>query len=416
MKRVVLCMSLLLWAGLVSAQRRWFLYLQSEQEQPFFVKMNDKVYSASSSGYLILSQLSDSSYTFGVGFPQARWPEQRFTVNIRQGDKGYLLKYLPEKGWGLFDLQTAELVMPSQNTTGGVKMEKVPVSSFTEVLSKASSDTTLKYRPVAEKPAPVKEPGKQEEPVAVKEPEVKEVPKPETPAAKDDEEKVKDAAVVKEMTEKPAEPKPAEASPKEEMKVVTEEKEVKKTEPEKTGIIQPEAEEPAEIKTDIQETGAVRFAGKEETKDGTVATYEELDESGEWVTVRILIPPAKQIFKAESAEPEKKEEQPVQVKTGVPKSNCKEVAGENDFLKLRRRMAAATSDDGMIAEARKYYKNKCFTTQQLRNLSSLFLSPAGKYNFFDASYGSVSDPAEFPSLESEIKDPYYVKRFQAMLR
>jgi len=126
MKRVVLCLGLVLWVSLVSAQRRWFLYLQSEQEQPFFVKMNDQVYSASASGYLILSQLTDSSYTFGVGFPQARWPEQRFTIDIRQGDKGYLLKNLPEKGWGLFDLQTAQLIMPASNASNGVKMEKIP--------------------------------------------------------------------------------------------------------------------------------------------------------------------------------------------------------------------------------------------------------------------------------------------------
>jgi hypothetical protein len=405
MKRVVLCLGLVLWVSLVSAQRRWFLYLQSEQEQPFFVKMNDQVYSASASGYLILSQLTDSSYTFGVGFPQARWPEQRFTIDIRQGDKGYLLKNLPEKGWGLFDLQTAQLVMPASNASNGVKMEKIPsVSPFTEKLAKASSDSTLKYRPVVEKvtpvkqetkPAVVKEPVKEPEPVVVKEPAIKETPKQEVAVVTDDEERAK--------AETAAKPPVAETKIEEPVKetVKTPEGEIKKE-----TVVAP-AENAA--------TGAVRYVGKEEMKDGTVATYEEQDETGKWVTVRILIPPAKQLFKTEPVVEEKKEDiAPPKVET--KKNACKEVAGESDFLKLRRKMAAATSDDGMIAEARKYYKNKCFTTQQLRDLSSLFLSPAGKYNFFDASYGSVSDPAAFASLEAEIRDPYYIKRFQAMLR
>lgn len=409
MKRVVLCLGLMLWVSLVSAQRRWFLYLQSEHEQPFFIKMNDQVYSAAASGYLILSQLTDSSYTFGVGFPQARWPEQRFTIDIRQGDKGYLLKNLPEKGWGLFDLQTAQLIMSASNASGGVKMEKIPsVSPFTEKLAKASSDSTLKYRVVVEKtaapkqerkPEAVSEPVKQPEPVAVKEPEIKEpeikeAPSREVTAAGDDEERAKAETAKKPVAEEP--------------KVDS----VKETVKTPDGEIKPApVATPAEAFT----AGAVRYAGKEETKDGTVATYEEQDETGKWVTVRILIPPARQLFRAEPVVEERREETPSQ-KAEVKKNECKNVAGESDFLKLRRKMAAANSDDGMIAEARKYYKNKCFTTQQLRDLSSLFLSPAGKYNFFDASYGSVSDPAAFASLESEIRDPYYVKRFQAMLR
>ncbi|MDF2388743.1 hypothetical protein JMG10_45435 [Nostoc ellipsosporum NOK] len=397
MKRVVLCMSVLLWVSLVSAQRRWFLYLQSEHEQPFFVKMNDQVYSASASGYLILPQLTDSSYTFGVGFPQARWAEQRFTIDIRQGDKGYLLRNLPEKGWGLFDLQTAQLIMAADNISNGVKMEKVPVSPFTEKLSRASSDTTLKYRPVVEKAPAKPEPKAPVVKEPVKEPEIKETPKQEVAAVtRDDEERVKTETVVKVPVE-----------------------EVKTEEPVKETVKVPEPEtkvEPVAVPAESSGSGMIRFSGKEETKDGTVVTYEEQDESGKWNPVRILIPPAKQLFKAEPVVVEEKKEETVQPKAAVKKNECKAVAGESDFLKLRRRMAAATSDDGMIAEARKYYKNKCFTTQQLRDLSSLFLSPAGKYNFFDASYGSVSDPSAFASLESEIRDPYYLKRFQAMLR
>jgi hypothetical protein len=96
------------------------------------------------------------------------------------------------------------------------------------------------------------------------------------------------------------------------------------------------------------------------------------------------------------------------------KTQCKSVATGNDFFKLRKNMASENSDDAMVAQAKKFFKTKCFTTEQLKNLSALFLTSAGKYEFFDAAYGHVSDQQNFSSLESEIKDDYYLKRFRAL--
>ena len=79
-------------------------------------------------------------------------------------------------------------------------------------------------------------------------------------------------------------------------------------------------------------------------------------------------------------------------------------------------MASETVDDDMIAEARKYFKSKCFTVLQLKNLSTLFLDDGGKYKFFDAAYTYVSDAENFINLQAELKDEYYTNRFKAMLR
>jgi hypothetical protein len=97
------------------------------------------------------------------------------------------------------------------------------------------------------------------------------------------------------------------------------------------------------------------------------------------------------------------------------KTQCKSVATSNDFFKLRKNMASENSDDAMVAQAKKFFKTKCFTTEQVKNLSALFLTSAGKYEFFDAAYSHVSDPQNFSSLESEIKDDYYLKRFRALV-
>ena len=134
-----------------SAQKVYFVYLQSEPEQPFFVKMDDKIYSSSASGYLILAKLRDTSYSFKVGFPQNKWPEQVFTVAVNRKDHGFLLKEFGDKGWGLFDLQTLAVQMSATGiakVADKVKTDNKDVSAFTEILSKASGDPSLKEKQV----------------------------------------------------------------------------------------------------------------------------------------------------------------------------------------------------------------------------------------------------------------------------
>ncbi len=106
----------------------------------------------------------------------------------------------------------------------------------------------------------------------------------------------------------------------------------------------------------------------------------------------------------------------VETKPVTHRNVCKETATDKDFLALRKKMAAETDDDDMVDEARKYFKNKCFTTQQMKNLSALFLDDLGKYKFFDLAYIFVSDIENFPSLQSELKNEYYISRFKAMLK
>ena len=98
------------------------------------------------------------------------------------------------------------------------------------------------------------------------------------------------------------------------------------------------------------------------------------------------------------------------------KKKCPSVATESDFYKVRKNMAAETNDEAMIAVAKKYFKTKCFSSLQVKNLGTLFLNDAARYKFFDAAYESVSDQENFPALVSELKDEYYINRFKAMLR
>src|SRR5436190_12814046 len=147
MKKFVLFCFLLLVIFTASSQKVYFIYLQSETDQPFFVKQNDKLFSSTSSGYLILSKLRDTVYNFSVGFPQNKWPEQNFSVAINTKNHGYLLKNFGEKGWGLFDLQTLAVQMAAIRQLG----VEQKTSAFTDILARSADDTTLKEKQVQPK-------------------------------------------------------------------------------------------------------------------------------------------------------------------------------------------------------------------------------------------------------------------------
>jgi hypothetical protein len=219
-----------------------------------------------------------------------------------------------------------------------------------------------------------------------------------------------------------------------------------KTKPEepKTVIEKPEATTGVAIKTEAPveyKTSVVTKTTQSVTEEGLGITFIDEANDGTKDTVSILIPHprtvkeiARETPKNErkfldilpdtvavktdqpvQAKPARPEEKPVAVKT-VFKNNCKDFANESDFLKLRKNMAGERDDDDMVDEARKYFKTKCYSTMMVKNLGVLFLDDLGKYKFFDMSYTFVSDPENFPSLQSELKSDYYINRFKAMLK
>lgn len=438
MNKFILCL-LFLFTGIVAtSQKVYFVYIQSEADQPFFVKMNEKVSSSTASGYIILSKLRDTSYNFSIGFPQNKWPEQNFSIAVNKNDHGYVLKNLGEKGWGLFDLQTLAIQMSLTETKKVetvAKPDNKDVSAFTDILSKAADDPSLKEKPVlpkAEEKKPetiIQEIAKKEEPKAeVKEPLVIKPAQIDSPVIKKEEPKaeIKEPIVTKpvEVIEQPIVKDEIKTVPAEEYKksVITKKSESSTTEgfglvflddhhngvkdtirlliPNPKSIIPVVKEESKEEKKFLD-----IIAETPKTKQKKEQMIESpVEKKGE---------PVMQVKEPIEVKPEKNE---VPVVKSTIKNKCIGIADESDFFKLRKKMAAAKSDDDMISEANKNFKIKCFTVQQVKNLAALFLNDAGKYKFFDAAYTFVSDIENFSSLQAELNDEYYINRFKAMLR
>ena len=487
-------------AGFVSlaqydVQSKYFVYLQTEPAQPFYIKINNQNISANSSGYLILPQLKDGDYKLVVGFPQNKYPEQTFNFKIDSKDKGYLIKNFGDEGWGLFDLQTMVVEKPlppgSADVAGIQKPATAPetipkenVSDFTKVLSKAANDPSLLEKPKPAPPPPVVEKPVEEKPV------------------------VKEVAVT---PEKPIEQKPVvtetgvEAKPIEKELVVVPEKRAEPgitTKPDEAAQVSSAPQEPVKtgeknLNSNVQARDITKVM-QNESEGGVTIVYEEKAENGRVEPITIFIPdtkkventtPAiqptltpveqapvveqpkqeikepvveapKQVFKApvveqpkqevkemvkETSTPQPKEavvepvaqesklkkifrvkekppvpQDPASEKEAIsgsvkPTGTCRTVADETDFLRLRRQMAQRDNDEQMISEAKRAFRNKCYTTAQVKYLSSMFLSNAGKYNFYEAAYPHVADAEKFSSLQSEIRDTYYIEKFKALM-
>lgn len=394
MKRFILCFLFLSIMFTVSSQKVYFVYLQAEIAQPFFVKMNDKLYNSTVEGYLILSNLRDTTYNIGVGFSQEKLPEP-FSLIIDKKDHGYLIKNFPGKGWGLYDLQNSAVQMSATPVSEATTTkEDQNTSAFANILSKAADDPSLKEKTVQLKP-------EEKKPDTIQQEEVKR-------------EEIKTAVIDQEV------------SSKEETKSEVNEKPVLQKEEVKTII------------PDSFKRSAITKRAESSNVDGFGLVFIDDYENKAVDTIRILIPNPKSLLvdTAEKNREEKKfldilpdtstksnniisvitKDSVQETNNGSAKITCADTATENDFYLLRKNMASANNNDNMISEATNYFKTKCFSTVQLKDLCTLFLNDAGRYKFFDAAYPYVLDRENFGSLESELKDEYYIKRFKAMLR
>jgi hypothetical protein len=411
MKRVLLLGALFCLNLVVKAQKVYFIYLQSETAAPFYVKMGGKIQSSTTNGYLILSKLVDSNYLITIGQP-GKQEEPRFTVTISRGDRGFLLKNI-DGSLSLFDLQTLAIYKPINTETTAATQTVTRNDNFTKLLAKAADDSSLLSQPVVQQKPQPKEVKPEE--VAVKETVVikQDVSQPmvATPVINEQQPQIaanKDTVVKETPVAVPPEPKPEvkkeePAQPVEEYKrsIVTKKSETENTEG--LGLVFLDTfngdVDTINITIPNQKSIVIDTPQQKQVAEGkqfleiTNVAVEKTDVKKDTVTAKATEPPT----------------------IAKPKPQCVALSTDDDFFKLRRDMAAGKNDDEMIGQAKKYFKNKCYRTEQIKYLSTLFLTDEGKYQFFDVAYRHVSDQEKFISLQSEIQDSYYINRFKALI-
>lgn len=424
--RVLILFTLLLIPAWMRAQHNHFIYIQGENQQLFYLKKSGEVMSSSTTGFLILPKLQPGTHQFIIGFPRDQYPEYSFNIEISGKDRGFTLKNYMDRGWGLMDMQSLEVIMGKRIE---VKKEAPPSygalsdDPFSMILASVVSDPGIRETSLVQSALWVSAPApkvneKADKPVAVKtdkKPDSK--PDSKTPV----------------KTSAPPEPAPSLAvvPPAPEVKPSAQTSLAKQDLTEKTvplqgleaGVVkkeEPVVKEPVAKKEEKAEPPKAKPAEKYvaqkvvkiselKTWTGYQLTYVD-HSSGMPDTIQVIIDDAP----AEAAPA--KTEPAVLSSAKLPRTDCKVMAREKDVLNLRKKMLTIAKEEEMVETAIKELRGKCYTVEQLQNLSYVFVTDQGRLMLFEQAYPYIFDPANFHRLEKLLNNEEYLNKFKALIK
>lgn len=416
MKKLLL--SLLLSAGFfsVKGQTAFFAYFQTEDGFPFYIKMNEQVYRSGQNGSLTLANLADSTYALVVGIPSST-REFRYALRINGADQGFSIRDQDGEPV-LVSLLNGVMLRPQRMELESDISFVRRTDAFSALLARATGDTTLMYQVVYAKAAmpAIKDTNTAVNPTATATSDVVVVKASETDVVKvESTVNAKDSGISITVIDSTQTESSAErmdsgrmADPlvrvdsaamagldgrsdpvKDSVKYVKPHPVVDTT----TATL-PILENRNHTGQDNPFTRSVitRYA-ESSTSEGFGLVFIDQTPTGP-DTIRLLIPNPRFVIQRtdtsdqhdESLFIKRKELDSLQKDKSllvssdtsqqrarsVVSQDCKTLASDNDFFKLRKAMASKETDEGMIDEARKMFRARCFTTRQIKNLGSLF--------------------------------------------
>lgn len=403
------------------AQQKHFIYIQSENQQPFAVVMNGKVYSSSDYGYVILPKLTDGNYSFTVSFPMNKYPDQNFKCVINKKDLGYKLSNT-SSGWALQNMQTEKNI--AANSTAN--------NDFTNMLSDVVNDSNL-----ANKNLPANT--FKHDTVAATANTAADTVTSSLPATVDT------SNVASSTVNIPANNNNVTTDSVAQLQKISESKQdtgtnmvfVDKTNGNDTIKVFVPSDSLATTNTVASvpaNSNVVQPQQTNETTDTATTTFLNNTSTGNIDTTTHAV--GNPFYKSDNQNTNSNTGTPPvtnttitsttipantnSIKTIPPsaavKEDCGNMISDNDLEKIKRKMFVQGNDNDMVQAALKYLKDKCITTDQVKTLGNIFSSDDGRYSLYDALYKNVYDYGNYPNLESQIIDPYYKRRFEAMLR
>lgn len=167
MRKLIIVFLIAFIAKDVSSQGDHFIYIQADNQRPFYVRSGTKLFRSSGEGYLVIPGLTASNYELFIGFSgTGSGAEWRFECAINEKDLGFTLKNNGSAPPQLIALrQKAGLT----GTKVPPKEEKKPASKavqltgavsddpFSKMLADVVNDPTIRQQPVIieKKTAPV---------------------------------------------------------------------------------------------------------------------------------------------------------------------------------------------------------------------------------------------------------------------
>ena len=464
MTRFLAFLALLTATSPALAQERHFLYLQADNEQAFYLKVAGETRSSTSTGYLILPRLVDSTLEFVIGFPMRKYPEYSFRVGGIVRDRGYALKDFGAKGWGLFDMQSMEVSMGKPASNGDPLVKKPPIlavtDSFATMLASVVGDSAVldaslivKQSEIEPKPAISQtaraDSGMAPPPSAKQRRSVDSVrsitvlserkpsvqpssPNPDTatmatkagasqilPPSAGPSTTRNDSVGTVRMTLPETLPVRTVAAEKDTLSAslpnasVTSLRQdtvavtrIRKSSPvDTTAAVPIQAGRPSESVSRPVFTSVTKKLLEYSDSSGWQIVFTDRDERGSLDTVSVWIPSTSFLSPGVGGKG----------LTRPERTDCQGKVSVSELGQLRRRMEAIPDEDAKVAAALREFRLRCFTTEQVRSLLVVFFREEGRFKLLDAAYPRIFDPQAFLALEPVLKDPYFIYRFRKMV-
>jgi hypothetical protein len=377
-------------SGVVSSSKaQHYFFIEADNQQAFYIKKSDSIYSSSANGFLIIPRNTEKIFTITIGFPMNKFPEIQFNLDEMDRDRGFKLKNFQEKGWGLFDLSSLQVNMQSANDLKVVESKitnpKSVADDFANMLSEVTNDKTLLDRGKAvlkdtPKNADSKTLPKSENPTSTPEPKPNQTVQ--TTAATQVKSEIKPQQTIKSITN-----------------TITK---VKVDSSEKGMLIIKYIDKSADGKADVVdlkiEDSSNQFAPKSNLESDDFSNNQ------------------KQIGLTESLEKKdlsKLNTQSTALK--VPSICTFPKALEKDIQNIQRKLLGFVSGEDQLNFAEKGYKNKCFTTNQTMEISWFLLDEDLRLSFFKRVFNLISDQDNVKLLESGFVKEDNIKSFREFI-
>lgn len=400
----------------VQAQQLRFIYLQSEDKSPFFVKVDGKYLSSSENGYIIIPRLKDSTYNLLIGTTGDKLANQEVRISTKFANAGYLIQKNDAKNFTLVNLNTMQPVKQVVQHDSGYTVKTIKNDDeFAKVLAQVVGDPSILEVEVENASPVIKNVDQVDSAVTTinySQKDIKSVIENDGITNK----KNVEFDTLKVATTKDADNKISRI----------------KYDSLPDGYMMKYVDAASNDTIDILLPGKNSIVSNS-TENKTLETVKEVspyvnpNPDTRFLDMKLQNPNAAYDSVATQNNDfvivDKKTDtnQPLGNQDDFDKklknnSGCKSIATQKGFLKLRSQMSSAKNEPEMTKVAISTFASTCFTTEQIKNLSVLYLIEEERYKFFVAAYPYVTDLDNFVALQDQLTDSYFKERFKAMVK
>ena len=365
-----LLIAVFLFGVIFSSKAQHYFFIEADGQQAFYIKKSDTLYSSSANGFLIMPKNTEKTFAITIGFPQNKYPEAIFNLDEMDQDRGFQLKNFKEKGWGLFDRTSFQIIM--QASPNVLAEQNLPIK--TEKEDKDLSNTVSVVPD--DKPILTKE--KIVTKSSQKNPASKQIAKPVKETSKSN---IKGATYTAKATN-----------------VIT------------------------QVKIDSSDRGFLKIKYLDKSSDGKTDVVDlKIEVSSSNEASKIGVTPTssssneKQSIKLNNSNlADSDGDINNKSKAGISGKCSFPPASDKDVKNIQRKLLGYVEGDEQLKFAEKAYSSKCFTTNQTMEISWFLLNEDIRLGFFEKIFAHISDQENIKLLEVGFVKDVNIKAFRSL--